>query len=184
MNIKLKLDGALNPVNEFYYNQLMEMHGGDYRKVLDHIVVTPCCFSEKNRVGIGTFQPKDEKSQDATELTGDINYRKLAEYGSESDPRAFDFDGEFLVSNRGLIEFQEILKLQTEFLYDLLGATQEHRVKPRRFNQVPIDEVILGHTNNAEFEKLKIINSWKHFVIELSKLIFLIFLKLTKKKNL
>ena len=66
----------------------------------------------------------------------------------------FDFDGEFLVSNRGLIEFQEILKLQTEFLYDLLGATQEHRVKPRRFNQVPIDEVILGHTNNAEFEKL------------------------------
>jgi serine protein kinase len=26
---KLKLDGALNPVNEYYYNQLMEMHGGD-----------------------------------------------------------------------------------------------------------------------------------------------------------
>jgi serine protein kinase len=151
---RIKLDGALNPVNEFYYNQLMELHGGDYRKVLDHIVVRRVALSEKNRIGIGTFQPKDEKSQDATELTGDINYRKLAEYGSESDPRAFDFDGEFLVSNRGLIEFQEILKLQTEFLYDLLGATQEHRVKPRRFNQVPIDEVILGHTNNAEFEKL------------------------------
>ena len=151
---RIKLDGALNPVNEFYYDQLMELHGGDYRKVLDHVVVRRVVLSEKNRIGIGTFQPKDEKSQDATELTGDINYRKLAEYGSESDPRAFDFDGEFLVSNRGLIEFQEILKLQTEFLYDLLGATQEHRVKPRRFNQVPIDEVILGHTNNAEFEKL------------------------------
>ena len=150
----LKLDGSLNPVNEFYYNQLMEKYKGDYRKVLDHVVVRRVVLSEKNRIGIGTFQPKDEKSQDATELTGDINYRKLAEYGSESDPRAFDFDGEFLVSNRGLIEFQEILKLQTEFLYDLLGATQEHRVKPRRFNQVPIDEVILGHTNNAEFEKL------------------------------
>lgn len=152
---QIKLDGALNPVNEFYYGNLMEKYKGDYRKVLDHIIVRRVTLSEKNRVGIGTFQPKDEKSQDATELTGDINYRKLAEYGSESDPRAFDFDGEFLVSNRGLIEFQEILKLQTEFLYDLLGATQEHRVKPRRFNQVPIDEVILGHTNNAEFEKLK-----------------------------
>ena len=77
---KLKLDGALNPVNEFYYNQLMEMHNGDYRKVLDHIVIRRVTLSEKNRVGIGTFQPKDEKSQDATELTGDINYRKLAEY--------------------------------------------------------------------------------------------------------
>jgi hypothetical protein len=36
---------------------------------------------EKDRVGIGTFQPKDEKNQDSTELTGDINYRKIAEYG-------------------------------------------------------------------------------------------------------
>ena len=63
----------------------MELHGGDYRKVLDHIVVRRVVLSEKNRIGIGTFQPKDEKSQDATELTGDINYRKLAEYGSESD---------------------------------------------------------------------------------------------------
>jgi serine protein kinase len=150
----IKLDGDLNPVNEYYYNLLMDKYNGDYRKVLDHVVVRRVVLSEKNRVGIGTFQPKDEKSQDATELTGDINYRKLAEYGSESDPRAFDFNGEFLVSNRGVIEFQEILKLQTEFLYDLLGATQEHRVKPRRFSQVPIDEVILGHTNNAEFEKL------------------------------
>src|SRR5262249_16696313 len=41
----------------------------------------------QDRIGIGTFQPKDEKNQDSTELTGDINYRKIAEYGSDSDPR-------------------------------------------------------------------------------------------------
>lgn len=152
---KIKLDGNLSPLSEYYQQMLMERYNGDYIKVLDHVKVRRVTLSEKNRVGIGTFQPKDEKSQDATELTGDINYRKLAQYGSESDPRAFDFNGEFLVSNRGMIEFQEVLKLQTEFLYDLLGATQEHRVKPKRFNQVPIDEVIIGHTNNAEFEKLK-----------------------------
>lgn len=152
---KIKLDGNLSPVSEYYQQKLLEEYNGDYEKMLSHVRVRRVLLSEKNRVGIGTFQPKDEKSQDATELTGDINYRKLALYGSESDPRAFDFDGEFLVSNRGMIEFQEILKLQTEFLYDLLGATQEHRVKPKRFNQVPIDEVIIGHTNNAEFDKLK-----------------------------
>jgi serine protein kinase len=154
-NYRIKLDGNLSPVSEYYQQKLLEKYNGDYEKMLSHVRVRRVLLSEKNRVGIGTFQPKDEKSQDATELTGDINYRKLALYGSESDPRAFDFDGEFLVSNRGMIEFQEILKLQTEFLYDLLGATQEHRVKPKRFNQVPIDEVIIGHTNNAEFDKLK-----------------------------
>jgi len=47
---------------------------------------------EQDRVGIGTFQPKDEKNQDSTELTGDLNYRKIAEYGSDSDPRAFNFE--------------------------------------------------------------------------------------------
>ena len=43
-------------------------------------------LSEKDRVGIGTFQPKDEKNQDSTELTGDLNYRKIAEYGSRLRP--------------------------------------------------------------------------------------------------
>ena len=112
-------------------------------------------LSEKDRVGIGTFQPKDEKNQDATELTGDINYRKIAEYGSDSDPRAFNFDGEFNIANRGIIEFVEVLKLDVAFLYDLLGASQEHRIKPKKFAQTDIDEVIIGHTNEPEYRRLQ-----------------------------
>ena len=112
-------------------------------------------LSEKDRIGIGTFQPKDEKNQDSTELTGDINYRKIAEYGSDSDPRAFNFDGEFNIANRGIIEFVEVLKLDVAFLYDLLGATQEHKIKPKKFPQTDIDEVIIGHTNEPEYQKLQ-----------------------------
>ena len=112
-------------------------------------------LSEKDRIGIGTFQPKDEKNQDSTELTGDINYRKIAEYGSDSDPRAFNFDGEFNVANRGVIEFVEVLKLDVAFLYDLLGASQEHKVKPKKFAQTDIDEVIIGHTNEPEYRRLQ-----------------------------
>ena len=89
-------------------------------------------MSERDRVGIGTFQPKDEKNQDSTELTGDINYRKIAIYGSDSDPRGFNFDGEFNIANRGLIEFVEVLKLDVAFLYDLLTASQEHKIKPKK----------------------------------------------------
>ena len=112
-------------------------------------------LSEQDRIGIGTFQPKDEKNQDATELTGDINYRKIAEYGTESDPRAFNFDGEFNIANRGIIEFIEVLKLDVAFLYDLLGASQEHKIKPKKFAQTDIDEVIIGHTNEPEYKKLQ-----------------------------
>jgi serine protein kinase len=72
-----------------------------------------------------------------------------------SDPRAFNFDGEFCVANRGIIEFVEVLKLDVAFLYDLLGASQEHKIKPKKFAQTDIDEVIIGHTNEPEYKKLQ-----------------------------
>jgi serine protein kinase len=151
---KVRVDGDLDPASRFIFNHLMTKYEGDWSKVMTHVRVRRLVLSEKDRVGIGTFQPKDEKNQDSTELTGDINYRKIAEYGSDSDPRAFNFDGEFNIANRGIVEFIEVLKLDVAFLYDLLGASQEHKIKPKKFAQTDIDEVILGHTNEAEYKKL------------------------------
>src|SRR2546426_6444175 len=147
--------GALCPFCRKTYQDLMTTYDGDWEKVIRHVVVKRLVLSEKDRIGIGTFQPKDEKNQDSTELTGDLNYRKIAEYGSDSDPRAFNFDGELNIANRGMIEFIEILKLDVAFLYDLLGASQEHRIKPKKFAQTDIDEVIIGHTNEPEYRKLQ-----------------------------
>jgi len=152
---KIHLEGDLCPFCRRNFEELERRYQGDWTKVLDHIRVRRLLLSEKDRVGVGTFQPKDEKNQDSTELTGDINYRKIAEYGSESDPRAFNFDGEFNVANRGMIEFVEVLKLDVAFLYDLLGASQEHKIKPKKFAQTDIDEVIIGHTNEPEYRKLQ-----------------------------
>jgi serine protein kinase len=152
---KIHLMGDVCPASRQQFRALMERYHGDLTAVLKHIKVKRLVLSEQDRVGIGTFQPKDEKNQDSTELTGDINYRKIAEYGSDSDPRAFNFDGEFNVANRGLIEFIEVLKLDVAFLYDLLGASQEHKVKPKKFPQTDIDEVIIGHTNEPEYRKLQ-----------------------------
>ncbi|MFN9707237.1 MAG: PrkA family serine protein kinase, partial [Planctomycetota bacterium] len=152
---RLRQDFDLSPVSRFYLDLLLKRHGGDYQKVLDHVVVRRLVVSEKDRVGIGTFMPKDEKNQDSTELTGDVNYRRIAELGTDSDPRAFNFDGEFCVANRGIVEFIEVLKLDVAFLYDLLTASQEHKIKPKKFAQTDIDEVILGHTNEPEYNRLQ-----------------------------
>ncbi len=147
--------GELNPACRFIFSKLLKRYDGDWGKVVQsHVRIRRLVMSEQNRVGVGTFQPKDEKNQDSTELTGDINYRKIAIYGSDSDPRAFNFDGEFNIANRGILEFIEVLKLDVAFLYDLLGATQEHKIKPKKFAQTDIDEVIIGHTNEAEYKKL------------------------------
>lgn len=152
---RIKIEGELSPPSRYIFKNLMDRYNGDLSKVFSHVRVKRMFLSEADRIGIGTFQPKDEKNQDSTELTGDINYRKIAEYGSDSDPRAFNFDGEFNVANRGMIEFVEVLKLDVAFLYDLLGASQEHRVKPKKFAQTYIDEVIIGHTNEPEYRRLQ-----------------------------
>jgi serine protein kinase len=152
---KVAITGDLCPACRYVQREFMRRYQGDWTKVMEHVKVSRLLLSEKDRLGVGTFQPKDEKNQDSTELTGDINYRKIAEYGSDSDPRAFNFDGEFNIANRGIVEFIEVLKLDVAFLYDLLGASQEHKIKPKKFPQTDIDEVILGHTNEPEFRKLQ-----------------------------
>ncbi len=152
---QIQIRGDLCPLCRFMFREEMKKAEGNWAKALNSVVVKRLVLSEQDRIGIGTFQPKDEKNQDSTELTGDINYRKIAEYGSESDPRAFNFDGEFNIANRGIIEFVEVLKLDVAFLYDLLGASQEHKIKPKRFPQTDIDEVIIGHTNSPEYKKLQ-----------------------------
>jgi serine protein kinase len=152
---QVRIEGELCPFCRYVYNDRLRHYGGDWTRVIQDVRVKRLLLSEKDRIGVGTFQPKDEKNQDSTELTGDINYRKIAEYGSDSDPRAFNFDGEFNVANRGIIEFVEVLKLDVAFLYDLLGASQEHKVKPKKFAQTDIDEVILGHTNEPEYRRLQ-----------------------------
>jgi serine protein kinase len=147
--------GDLCPFCRQMFNERLAQHDGDWARMLEDIKVYRLILSEQDRIGIGTFQPKDEKNQDSTELTGDINYRKIAEYGTDSDPRAFNFDGELNIANRGLVEFIEVLKLDVAFLYDLLGASQEHKIKPKKFAQTDIDEVILGHTNEPEYKRLQ-----------------------------
>jgi serine protein kinase len=152
----LKSEGELNPRCKKFMSELLLRYKGDWLKVVgEHIRVVRKVYSEADRVGIATFQPKDEKNQDATELTGDIDYSKLPHFGADSDPRAFNFDGELEVGNRGIAEFIEMLKLDKAFLYDLLGASQERSIKPKKFAQISIDEVLIGHTNNPEYEKLK-----------------------------
>ncbi len=155
-NYDIKIKGDLCPYSRFEYRERLAKYDGDWLEMLrKEVKVYRLVLSEKDRIGIGTFQPKDEKNQDSTELTGDINYRKIAEYGSDSDPRSFNFDGELNIANRGIVEFIEVLKLDVAFLYDLLGASQEHKIKPKKFAQTDIDEVIIAHTNEPEYKRLQ-----------------------------
>ena len=151
----LENDQHLDPESEFYMDKLLAYYNDDLQTVLEnHVEVVRLVASENRRECIETFEPKDKKNQDETELTGDVNYSKLAVYG-ESDPRAFDFAGAFCHANRGIFSGEELLKLQREFLYDFLHASQEQTIKPKNNPRIDIDQVIVGRTNMPEFREKK-----------------------------
>ncbi|GMX63592.1 PrkA family serine protein kinase [Paenibacillus elgii] len=124
----------------------------DYGGHIEDVPVERVLLSEDSRVGIGTFSPSDPKSQDIADLTGSIDFSTITEYGSESDPRAYRFDGELNKANRGLMEFQEMLKCDEKFLWNLLSLTQEGNFKAGRFALISADELIIAHTNESEYK--------------------------------
>ncbi len=138
------IEGDLCPV-------CRQMLKDKYDGKAENVVVERFVISEKNRIGIGTFSPSDPKSQDISELTGSIDLSTIGEYGVESDPHAYRFDGELNVANRGLMEFIEMLKSDEKFLYGLLTLSQEQSIKTGRFAMIYADEVIISHTNENEY---------------------------------
>ena len=128
---------------------LREQYQGDIYRV----PVKRIFYSEKERTGIGTFVPSDPKSQDISELVGSIDLSTVGDYGTESDPRAYRFDGELNVANRGLMEFIEMLKADERFLYVLLTLSQEKNIKTGRFPLIYADECVISHTNETEFNE-------------------------------
>jgi serine protein kinase len=143
-SLGVKIEGELCPLCR------MRLHT-EYAGEIAEVLVERVFINEAQRVGIGTFAPTDPKSQDVADLTGSIDFSTIMEFGVESDPRAYRFDGELNKANRGIMEFQEMLKCDEKFMWHLLSVTQEGNFKAGRFALISADEVVVAHTNEAEF---------------------------------
>lgn len=142
------IEGDLCPVCRF---RLKEEYQGKYEEV----PVVLRAFSKRNRVGIGVVPPVDPNNQDTSVLIGSEDISKLDLY-SEGDPRVLDLNGALNVGNRGIVEFIEVFKNETEYLHAMITATQEKVIPaPGRHGMVYVDEVIIAHSNEAEWQKFK-----------------------------
>jgi len=137
----IKIDPLARPCPVCQFNL-----GDKYKDNWLNVPVKRIFLSEMNRIGIGTFLPGDSKSQSITELVGSVDFSKLGEFGVESDPRAYKFDGELNVANRGIMEMIEMLKVDPKFLYVLLTLAQEKTIKTERFPLIYADEFIIAHS--------------------------------------
>jgi serine protein kinase len=142
------IEGDLCPVCRF---RLKEEFGTRY----EEFPIVTKEFSKRNRSGIGVVPPVDPNNQDTSVLIGSEDISKLDIY-SEGDPRVLDLNGALNVANRGMCEFIEVFKNETEYLHAMITATQEKIIPaPGRHGMVYVDAVILAHSNEAEWQKFK-----------------------------
>src|SRR5690606_1663227 len=140
----IEIEGSLCPSCQLMVRE-------HYRDQIEEVLVHRIVFSEEQRIGIGTFQPSDPKSQDIADLTGSIDFSTVTEYGSESDPRAYRFDDELIIANRGIMEMQEMMKADEKFLWNILCLYQEGNIEAGRVDLISAAECIIAHTNEEEY---------------------------------
>lgn len=146
--LNVKIEGDLCPVCRY---RLKNEYNGEYEK----FPVETVGFSIRSRKGIGVVPPVDPNNQDTSVLIGSVDISKIDLY-PEDDPRVLSLNGAFNVGNRGIVEFIEVFKNETEYLHTMITATQEKSVpSPGKGSMIYFDGIILAHSNEAEWNKFK-----------------------------
>jgi len=144
----VKIEGDLCPVCRY---RLLHEYNGEYER----FPVTTSDFSIRSRKGIAVVPPVDPNNQDTSVLIGSVDISKMDLY-PEDDPRVLSLNGAFNTGNRGIVEFIEIFKNDTEYLHTIITATQEKAIpSPGKGPMIYFDGIILAHSNEAEWNKFK-----------------------------
>lgn len=144
----VEIEGDLNPITRY---RLKEEFGGRWEEV----PIATYEYSIRAKRGVGVVPPVDPNNQDTSVLIGSEDISKLDLY-SEGDPRVLDLSGALNKGNRGLVEFIEVFKNETEYLHAMITATQEKQIPaPGRHGMIYVDTCIIAHSNEAEWKKFK-----------------------------
>jgi serine protein kinase len=144
----VEIEGDLCPVTRWRLKE-------DFKGRWEEMPIRTYEFSIRAKRGIGVVPPVDPNNQDTSVLIGSEDISKLDRF-SEGDPRVLDLTGALNVGNRGLVEFIEVFKNDTEYLHAMITATQEKAIPaPGRHGMIYVDTVIIAHSNEAEWKKFK-----------------------------
>jgi predicted Ser/Thr protein kinase len=165
--------GRLSPRNRVIFDALLASYQGDYLKVLRHVQVERFYVQSRYRVGYVTVEP--QLSVDATErqVTADRTLNALPPT-LQAVP-LFEYGGELVNANRGLIEFDDLLKRPLE-AYKYLLVTVERSAVALPSTNLFLDLVFLGSSNEIHLQAFKEIPDFQSFKgrIELIKVPYIL----------
>jgi predicted Ser/Thr protein kinase len=120
--------------NRKIFDALLTSYQGDLRRVLQHVQVERFFLSRQYRAGLVTVEPKQTVDARSFPVTGDSAFAHLpAAVGGQA---LYAVQGDLVDSNRGVVNFSDLLKRPYEQYKYLLTATET--------GVVALDHLVLG----------------------------------------
>lgn len=165
--------GSLSPRNRGIYDALLASYQGDYVQVLRHVRIERFEVSHRYRQGWVTVEP--QLSVDATErqITADRTLAALPP--SLQSVSLHEYGGEIVGANRGMIEFDDLLKRPLEH-YKYLLTTVERAALSMQSATLLLDLVFIGSCNDIHLAAFREIPDFQSFKgrIELVRVPFIL----------
>ncbi len=165
--------GSLSPKNRAIYDALLASYGGDYVQVLRHVRIERFEISARYRQGWVTVEPQLSVDASERQITADRTLAALPP--SLQSVSLHEYGGEVVGANRGMIEFDDLLKRPLEH-YKYLLTTVERAALSMTSATLFLDLVFVGSCNDIHLSAFREIPDFQSFKgrIELVRVPFIL----------
>jgi serine protein kinase len=165
--------GALSPKNRAIYEALLASYQGDYIQVLRHIRIERFEISHRYRTGWVTVEPQLSVDASERQVTADRTLSALPP--SLQSVSIHEYGGEIVGANRGMIEYDDLLKRPLEH-YKYLLTTVERAALSMTNSTLFLDLAFIGSCNDIHLAGFREIPDFQSFKgrIELIRVPFIL----------
>lgn len=165
--------GTLSPKNRAIYDALLASYHGDFLQVLRHVRIERFEISHRYRTGWVTVEPQLSVDASERQITADRTLGALPP--SLQSVSLHEYGGEIVGANRGVIEFDDLLKRPLEH-YKYLLTTVERAAVSMTSATLFLDLVFVGSCNDIHLSAFREIPDFQSFKgrIELVRVPFIL----------
>jgi predicted Ser/Thr protein kinase len=165
--------GALSPKNRAIYDALLASYHGDYIQVLRHVRIERFEVSHRYRTGWVTVEPQLSVDASERQITADRTLGALPP--SLQSVSLHEYGGELVGANRGMIEYDDLLKRPLEH-YKYLLTTVERAALSMTSTTLFLDVTFIGSCNDIHLAAFREIPDFQSFKgrIELVRVPFIL----------
>jgi predicted Ser/Thr protein kinase len=152
--------GDLAPRNRLIFDRLYNSYSGNWRDVLQHIQVERFFVSRRYRCGAVTVEPQLHVDASVRQLTGDRSLTSLPL--ALQNTTLFEAHGDLVDANRGVIEYNDLLKRPLDTFKYLLATAEKGSVTlPTQI--MHLDLVLFASSNEVHLAAFKEYPDWPSF---------------------